>query len=1532
MKKAIASLTALIFMHSVISQSVFAAMPQTQSLPSPKILSVGEPVISYSFGKINAGSVFGDPALQKRIIVNIQDLHCNPQVQRNIAEILKGLQEKYGLNAIYAEGAYSDINTAWLKDIDKDKQPALLDALLNSGRLSASEYYCALSENQTIKGLEDAQIHSSNLIKFGNILEKQSYYKEQILLLDNELKLIKNKYFNFDNKRFNLLLEHYKNGKITPAKYYSTLIKYIDKANKGQDRYDSLYYINLDAYPNVKRYIVINNMAKLLNYKQITKQLRRFIDELKSKLPYSAYVDLTAKTKNFTNLSDLYLYIPALLKDYNIVLDDSQSDLKLFFDYAQKEKDFNPLDLVKEEKRLIEKIRLGLSKDKSELEISFAADFYGYFKDYLSASIASDDYAYFKEYFGKFKSVWEKYVYESVLSGLESDFIEISGFYDTNFKRDEVFSNKLLLDKNQTAQKTDVSDLSAAELANILKNASVTAVITGGFHSEGLQNACENNNVSYITITPAIADLGNSNEVYTKLAKQQAKLLADNLTAADIPAPQTTPQRQSGLTASQNAISLALGSNNAKIKFNNNVADVEFNGETLKLQWDGKNFSLIENGAISQESKIFSSDVKKQILSNLKNLTQLGNPSALISSQLVFSLVKAFSSFGANSGFLSGNGLIWEIASNGQLIESIKKENINLNELSSFPDTLQKYIALHTSKKEQGDPLNNAILNLILNNKTTNDLLLDLLKTLKIYQPESPAAIEQPAEADAEETYEDKIETINKQLEKLINDVASITDIRDTKLAKLSRGFIVNLNMYIRYKNNYAKDDINKKINEINAKLKERHAPIILKSVFSQSSIRNCVYFKDSKQLITFQSIGFDGELMPDAEPLEKRIKNYDAFSKEEFVRVFETNVSVLTDIKQIIKNNDVSSAIRLLSFSDNINVSFYLFSHFIDNTQFLERVLQNDSIAIEIKLYAYAKAKSLEMNISNVITRKLQIQSEKLIIDKAIRETPKLIINPKIKKIKDFAANIMPKFISNVINTLIEDIIDNKAHYMATGDELFSDEILVSYNVAVSLRLLKLSSKTGNKLFFQKLLKAGWIKHLSGGAHVDLVYALSVKNSKRSYLAGSIAHELGHNLLYAKLSNWENFLTNPVKNEFNIDNSGIIDEFYAQLHNHILTNDAGFGSIVIEDALRNLTRMKNEKNNISLKDRHTGGYSLLYMFDELVDLSKTKNSLNLATALENVLYSYLQQSKKFRQDNPYAIYDYILEVIEEYGRISKEDVSKIIEYLNTERATFEVQEEKAIIPPLDNIPHDLRLNKKEKADGKKESIAGNLAPAGNENLSKLQLPLISWILDKLPLSDNKKAAIAARLEIVFFFAAFVFPSFAAVFIGWHGRAGMIERYRAFGKIQERTFAALPEALKAAILNAGNLNFIKRISLLAVLIVSPKARAARKVNVRQHISWNLNNNAQLDSDSAGNTDIINFEIPENPKASVGINEYPELLGALSRKSESANLEFQQKIQDKNMEIPKNLEEFNRELQNIFSNLLDAMVRMGKIRE
>ena len=213
-------------------------------------------ILPYSYGKISNSHFAGTD----RVIVNIQDLHCHPKVQKNIANIIETFDKKFGVNKIYLEGAYGEVNTKWISDKTNNNKN-VIDQMLNTGRLTGAEYYSALSgKTELIKGLEEKEPYLDNIKRLGKILQDQGNISLILKSLHDCTDKVKKKYYTKRQYKLEQLFDEYKAGKIPSQKYYTLLSKHIDKLG-----------IDLTKYENSLIYVTLLELQKDLNYKQITR-------------------------------------------------------------------------------------------------------------------------------------------------------------------------------------------------------------------------------------------------------------------------------------------------------------------------------------------------------------------------------------------------------------------------------------------------------------------------------------------------------------------------------------------------------------------------------------------------------------------------------------------------------------------------------------------------------------------------------------------------------------------------------------------------------------------------------------------------------------------------------------------------------------------------------------------------------------------------------------------------------------------------------------------------------------------------------------------------------------------------------------------------------------------------------------------------------------------------------------------------------------------------------------------------------------
>ncbi|MDR1196638.1 MAG: hypothetical protein LBL00_09230, partial [Endomicrobium sp.] len=486
----------------------FAAFPfKNPAVVQSNVNPLNDHAVFANYAKVTDFANYGG----KNLILNIQDFHLNPEVQKNINSIIDILVKKYGIKNVFAEGGHGRVNTDWLSAI-KDKN--IIEEFLNEGLITASEYYAAFNGKEDfILGLEDEKIHDINVKRLAGIIELRPFYKKTTDAVCDDLEFLQSKYFNVKNKRFAEFVKRYKNGKIPPEKYYKVLFKHLKHSlSETQIYYD---------YPNASLFLQSSALQKRFNISKFSRSFKNIISKAKENLPFSSL----PKNAALTDARQIFSYLNSLPENFqNIHFDD---EIKNFIALQNLYLQINPVDLIKEERNAENEIRILLSEDTSELEISFLSDFSLYFADFMNASISAEDYEYFQKKFSKFESLWKKYSYYGDVLKPARPYLELlNAYYLANDKRNEIFLDVLGIKDNQ--ENSLRGGESFEEVLSSGKNVSV--VITGGYHSKGITEILKRKGISYAVITPYIyGETETTLKKYENLALERAGFPAQAL-------------------------------------------------------------------------------------------------------------------------------------------------------------------------------------------------------------------------------------------------------------------------------------------------------------------------------------------------------------------------------------------------------------------------------------------------------------------------------------------------------------------------------------------------------------------------------------------------------------------------------------------------------------------------------------------------------------------------------------------------------------------------------------------------------------------------------------------------------------------------------------------------------------------------------------------------------------------------------------------------------------------------------------------
>ncbi|MDR2191554.1 MAG: hypothetical protein LBO62_01565 [Endomicrobium sp.] len=503
------------FLFSFVYGQVLAEISESAAAARHYEQMLNKFVVSGSYGKITDSNF----AASDTVIVQIQDLHCQPQVQKNISKIIETLDAKFaaagGISNIWLEGAYGQINTQWLNSTD-------IERLADSGRLTGAEYYSvAKGKYEIIKGLENKEEYLDNLKRFGEILTDKEKISALVSGIKESTKQLEEKYYNKMQLKLAKLRQNHSEGKISDKKYYTLLLKHADKLS-----------IDFHKYKNLTLYVSSLETENKLNYKKIAKQLNWLVSAMKEKLSYNAYRAISDATDNFSETDKLAVYLKDFVERSNIDLNANFSELGEFFKYAEITGDMNPVELVNEENALRNEINARFADTKVQSEACFLVGFGEYMENYLTAKITPKDYEYYKANEQKYRKLWVKYIDNKVLDLTRYYADKVDRFYKINLDRNgyfaaNIFAGDVCVNKMDSYLEKETACESIFE--NISGVKKIDVVITGGFHSRGVSKILKEKGISYILITPnAQGDSKAANETYYKIAKEQARQIRES--------------------------------------------------------------------------------------------------------------------------------------------------------------------------------------------------------------------------------------------------------------------------------------------------------------------------------------------------------------------------------------------------------------------------------------------------------------------------------------------------------------------------------------------------------------------------------------------------------------------------------------------------------------------------------------------------------------------------------------------------------------------------------------------------------------------------------------------------------------------------------------------------------------------------------------------------------------------------------------------------------------------------------------------
>jgi hypothetical protein len=535
LKKLISSIVLFTFVFSSIAS---AEIPKSNTSDVKQqaefITDPAKIVIPRDYGLVKSRYAAKD---SKKLVIHIQDAHCNYEAQSNIIKILECLIKNDGLRLISVEGADGFIDTSWFKAFpDADIRKEVADYFMKKGEITGPELL-SITTDLPIKlfGAETRSYYIENLNAFTSsypLKEDTEKYFNQIKAVINKLKA---NIYSDELKELDAKNQDYESKKLSFTDY----VKYLETLG-------AKHKIGLRQYENLFKLVSVLIYEKKIDFNVVDKERASLIDIITKKLDKEQLTELVNRSLEFKvgkiASAEYYDYLRGLAAKYGVSISSDYPNLFNYIIYNSAYSRIENEQLFNDIKKFEEAVKEKIFSNDDQRTLDRLYRHINILLGLTNIKLLNDDFDYYKankeafshEAFASFinkMAVRYGFAYEvdppseAVIESMP----KLEDFYAIAIKRDKALVDNTL----QAMKKEDVQ---------------VSVLVTGGFHTEGISKLLEKQDISYVVVCPNITK--DVETPYIKILTNQRTPLEEILTDTGAAAPDARSVRD-GMLAPQ---------------------------------------------------------------------------------------------------------------------------------------------------------------------------------------------------------------------------------------------------------------------------------------------------------------------------------------------------------------------------------------------------------------------------------------------------------------------------------------------------------------------------------------------------------------------------------------------------------------------------------------------------------------------------------------------------------------------------------------------------------------------------------------------------------------------------------------------------------------------------------------------------------------------------------------------------------------------------------------------------------------------
>lgn len=473
-----------------------------------------------------------------KIVIHIQDAHCNYEAQMNLAKMLEYLYQAHGVTLILVEGGSRSDSLSYMREYaSKDKRTDVADKYLRSGKI-CGENYLDIVEDYPIDvfGIEKPELYDSNMNAFMKLDEIRD---RDVALLDNlrqTANSLKEKIYSPQTISLESRKNDYTQEKMKFKDYAIFLLSlFNDKEKAG---------LKKQGLENMILYDQALTLEKNTDLKKTELERGKLLEYLTKSLSQAKLKECLAKTQaakdNKIKQSEYYNYLksqlpqgPSIAKLYPSLF--AYIDYLNVFDNIDNEELFKELPVLEDAayKKLI-----GRNRDAQELY--FISKGIETLEGLIEIKITPDETKFYTANKNKFKvTQWKDFLSKQASrygittnidpksTALDNHLAFVDSFYNVARQREDAFVENTL---KAMDTRLPVSPLTGEKGRFKPQNPNapkLAVLISGGYHTATLMDLFKDKGVAYVVVAPNVTTATDKNlyrtvlkEVYTPMAGQ----------------------------------------------------------------------------------------------------------------------------------------------------------------------------------------------------------------------------------------------------------------------------------------------------------------------------------------------------------------------------------------------------------------------------------------------------------------------------------------------------------------------------------------------------------------------------------------------------------------------------------------------------------------------------------------------------------------------------------------------------------------------------------------------------------------------------------------------------------------------------------------------------------------------------------------------------------------------------------------------------------------------------------------------------